>query len=322
MGEDLRAIRDRRRRPAPLRAAPPSCRGSGWATCAASAARSATSGSRIAASWRSRRAILRRNSSAEPLQREFRRAPLPPLQVLGRMRSLGMKPALGGFSGHVPKAFADKYLERVALAIARLVEFPEGRPEDGRLCRRVPPRADRPAVRRRGRRLHQGVRRVRDGPHLPGRHVQRDDAADVRSRLLRPLGRRRLRRDGRRRSRRDLADAGVALLQRAVLLEGAAGRGVPSAACQRGSCGSSTCTGRVARLVEDGVVLRPPVHLLHAARLRRQAGLVGDAPTLANNGGAAIFNDNSTISGVGLTMEGIWTNYPMFEMTLQLGWQP
>ena len=26
---------------------------------------------------------------------------------------------------------------------------------------------------------------------------------------------------------------------------------------------------------------------------------------------------NSTITGVGITMEGIWTNYPMFEMTLQ-----
>ena len=26
---------------------------------------------------------------------------------------------------------------------------------------------------------------------------------------------------------------------------------------------------------------------------------------------------NSTINGVGITMEGIWTNYPIFEMTLQ-----
>ena len=31
------------------------------------------------------------------------------LQVLGRMRALGMTPALGGFSGHVPKAFVDRY---------------------------------------------------------------------------------------------------------------------------------------------------------------------------------------------------------------------
>eukprot|EP01051_Picozoa_sp_SAG22_P010022 SAG22_NODE_877_length_6715_cov_28.285369_3_plen_370_part_00 len=32
-------------------------------------------------------------------------------------------------------------------------------------------------------------------------------------------------------------------------------------------------------------------------------------------------NDGSTISGVGLTMEGIWTNYPVFESTVLLGWE-
>ena len=30
---------------------------------------------------------------------------------------------------------------------------------------------------------------------------------------------------------------------------------------------------------------------------------------------------NTTVSGVGITMEGIWTNYPIFEATLLLGWQ-
>ena len=30
---------------------------------------------------------------------------------------------------------------------------------------------------------------------------------------------------------------------------------------------------------------------------------------------------NSTITGVGITMEGIWTNYPMFEVTLQQAWK-
>ena len=31
---------------------------------------------------------------------------------------------------------------------------------------------------------------------------------------------------------------------------------------------------------------------------------------------------NSTVSGVGITMEGIWTNYPMFEITLQQAFAP
>ena len=35
----------------------------------------------------------------------------------------------------------------------------------------------------------------------------------------------------------------------------------------------------------------------------------------------AAMNNNSTISGVGITMEGIWTNYPVFESTLLLGWE-
>ena len=47
----------------------------------------------------------------------------------------------------------------------------------------------------------------------------------------------------------------------------------------------------------------------------------GDAKqTLGNLEDA--YNSNSSINGVGITMEGIWTNYPIFEMTLQAGYEP
>jgi hypothetical protein len=46
-----------------------------------------------------------------------------------------------------------------------------------------------------------------------------------------------------------------------------------------------------------------------------QQGIAGDAVAITN--GVAQAKSNSTISGVGITMEGIWTNYPAFEITLQ-----
>ena len=52
-------------------------------------------------------------------------------------------------------------------------------------------------------------------------------------------------------------------------------------------------------------------------------GIVGDMPRLEEGfNTAAAAAHNSSLSGVGLTMEGIGTNYPMFERTLQLGWEP
>ena len=45
---------------------------------------------------------------------------------------------------------------------------------------------------------------------------------------------------------------------------------------------------------------------------------MGDTPRIA--AGMAAATSNSTVNGVGITMEGIWTNYAVFEMTLQLGW--
>ena len=47
----------------------------------------------------------------------------------------------------------------------------------------------------------------------------------------------------------------------------------------------------------------------------RQQGITGNAATIMTGFDHAL--SNSTINGVGITMEGIWTNYPIFEMTLQ-----
>lgn len=39
------------------------------------------------------------------------------------------------------------------------------------------------------------------------------------------------------------------------------------------------------------------------------------------SGYSAAVGGNTTVTGVGITMEGIWTNYPIFEGTLLLGWE-
>ena len=49
-----------------------------------------------------------------------------------------------------------------------------------------------------------------------------------------------------------------------------------------------------------------------------QQGIVGNTPRVASGTAAAVVN--STINGVGITMEGIWTNYFMFELQLLLTW--
>eukprot|EP00041_Stephanoeca_diplocostata_P038457 m.1517851 g.1517851 ORF g.1517851 m.1517851 type:complete len:1260 (-) comp25219_c0_seq4:160-3939(-) len=46
-----------------------------------------------------------------------------------------------------------------------------------------------------------------------------------------------------------------------------------------------------------------------------QQGITGNVPQVTAGLQRAL--DNSTINGVGITMEGIWTNYPVFEITLQ-----
>lgn len=50
-----------------------------------------------------------------------------------------------------------------------------------------------------------------------------------------------------------------------------------------------------------------------------QQGITGNVPRI-EAGMQAALDKNSTITGVGITMEGIWTNYPVFERQLQLGW--
>jgi hypothetical protein len=50
-----------------------------------------------------------------------------------------------------------------------------------------------------------------------------------------------------------------------------------------------------------------------------QQGLTGNIPQMAT--GLAAASSKGAI-GVGLTMEGIWQNYPAFEAQLQLSWQP
>jgi hypothetical protein len=51
-----------------------------------------------------------------------------------------------------------------------------------------------------------------------------------------------------------------------------------------------------------------------------QQGIVGNVPQV-EQGLKAALDANTSIAGVGITMEGIWTNYPVFERQLQLGWE-
>jgi alpha-N-acetylglucosaminidase len=48
-----------------------------------------------------------------------------------------------------------------------------------------------------------------------------------------------------------------------------------------------------------------------------QQGILGSLNAVVDGVEAAIAN--STVMGVGITMEGIWTNYPIFEITMQVG---
>jgi hypothetical protein len=48
-----------------------------------------------------------------------------------------------------------------------------------------------------------------------------------------------------------------------------------------------------------------------------QQGMLGDLSTVQNGLTAALTAKDTTINGVGITMEGIWTNYPEFEYTMQ-----
>eukprot|EP01065_Artemidia_motanka_P051521 TRINITY_DN9112_c0_g1_i1.p1 TRINITY_DN9112_c0_g1~~TRINITY_DN9112_c0_g1_i1.p1 ORF type:complete len:827 (+),score=257.62 TRINITY_DN9112_c0_g1_i1:54-2534(+) len=50
-----------------------------------------------------------------------------------------------------------------------------------------------------------------------------------------------------------------------------------------------------------------------------QQGITGNLPQTLK-GFEATIQKNSTVLGVGITMEGIWQNYPAFELTLQLAW--
>ena len=45
---------------------------------------------------------------------------------------------------------------------------------------------------------------------------------------------------------------------------------------------------------------------------------MGNTPRVVAGFEAAVAN--STVNGVGITMEGIWTNYNMFELQLLLAW--
>lgn len=51
-----------------------------------------------------------------------------------------------------------------------------------------------------------------------------------------------------------------------------------------------------------------------------QQGYYGNMNSVWAGTDAAI-NGNSSVVGVGITMEGIWVNYPVFEATLMLGWE-
>ena len=264
-----------------------------------------------------------RRQSAQFSSATLRRAPPPPLQVLGRMRSLGMKPALGGFSGHVPKAFADKYPNA---SLSRSPDWSNFRKDD-------PKTADFADVY-----LLEPTDPLFAEVGAAFIKVQADEygtdhiyQADTYNEMMPPTSDP----DYLRRSAAAVYGAMAAADPDAIwLMQGWLFFSAPyfwKAPQVEGYLGGVP-KGRmwILDLYSDvsPVWSRTASYYGHPfifctlLDFGGKQGLVGDAPTLAKNFGAAIFNDNSTISGVGLTMEGIWTNYPMFEMTLQLGWQP
>jgi len=51
-----------------------------------------------------------------------------------------------------------------------------------------------------------------------------------------------------------------------------------------------------------------------------QQGFTGDLPSIRSGFGAALKHSPAQVRGVGITMEGIWTNYIVFDYTLSLAW--
>ena len=49
--------------------------------------------------------------------------------------------------------------------------------------------------------------------------------------------------------------------------------------------------------------------------------MFGNVNAIGDGISTALGSSSSTMAGVGITMEGIWTNYPVFEFTLQAAWE-
>ncbi|ETO11259.1 hypothetical protein RFI_26116 [Reticulomyxa filosa] len=49
-------------------------------------------------------------------------------------------------------------------------------------------------------------------------------------------------------------------------------------------------------------------------------GLMGDLPSISEGIPGALVFPNSTVMGVGITMEGIWQNYIVYDLTLHMAW--
>jgi len=75
------------------------------------------------------------------------------VQIVSRMRELGMKPALGAFAGHVPGAFAAHFPSAKITRSPDWAGFDAANPDTAAFAD-VPARCIRPAVRRGGQTLH------------------------------------------------------------------------------------------------------------------------------------------------------------------------
>eukprot|EP01084_Bolivina_argentea_P099415 178715_1 len=75
-----------------------------------------------------------------------------------------------------------------------------------------------------------------------------------------------------------------------------------------------------AMIILDLATAIQPVYNKYNSDYGGANGIIGNLGVISNGIPSALLFPNTTVSGVGITMEGIWQNYVMYDLTLKMGW--
>ena len=241
------------------------------------------------------------------------------LQVLGRMRGLGMTPALGAFAGHVPKAFAAKFPHANVSRSPDWAGFDTGDPATAPFADVYLLEPTDPMFQKVGAAFIEVQAQEYGTDHI----YQTDTYNEMQPPTADPAYLRRSAAAVYAAMAKGDAHA-VWLMQgwlfqnsrfwQAEQIEAYLG-GVP-----RGKMWLLDLFGDSNPIwSKTASYYGHPFIFCTLLNFGGQQGMTGNTPQLLAHFDAAQANASS-LAGVGITMEGIWTNYAVFEMTLQLGW--